>query len=554
MANLKIAYRVYLSVVAFVLLVTVAVSASAITALTLLGIQSLLLFAGLATLPVLVLVVAGIVPDVVLSNRTSALKTEIPYASMYISVMASGGLSPYRSFMRLRESRLLPRLSAEVKRIQGMVFSRGVDPVSAMEQSARIVAIREYKELLFGYASTLRSGGDALHYLVQQTEAMFKGLASKIKVMGETLSLLMESYTIVGILGTLGVYMFFVISLSVGSGTGLNLSPDTFFLFSFVALPVISIVFLYLGDMVQIGYPTANAQKIRIVVATIPFGVALVTQLAVPFFVPDFPHLPPLRQLVADARAVLGFEEGCEAALGLAIALTVASIPITVHDFYDSNREKGVFGGITSFLRDLVETRKTGLDPEKCIKTLARRDYGFFSKHLKLISLKINIGVPMRQVFEEFSGKVTNWLSQIYIHLLIDTLEVGGGNEDSLETLAEFAESTRLLEKERQGLIRPLVLVPYIGAALLTATVIMFIQFSTGLTTTGVMPVSAAELCRILLTPLIFHSYMLGLVAGKIASGRVLSGLKHGMFLVIISIIGIRFAAYMPALFTPAVV
>jgi flagellar protein FlaJ len=525
MANLKIAYRVYLSVVAFVLLLTVAAAASAITALTLLGIQSLLLFAGLAALPVLVLVVAGIVPDVVLSNRTSALKTEIPYASMYISVMASGGLSPYRSFMRLRESRLLPRLSAEVKRIQGMVFSRGVDPVSAMEQSARIVAIREYKELLFGYASTLRSGGDALHYLVQQTEAMFKGLASKIKVMGETLSLLMESYTIVGILGTLGVYMFFVISLSVGSGTGLNLSPDTFFLFSFVALPVISIVFLYLGDMVQLSYPAANAQKVRIVVATIPFGVMLVTQLAVPFFVPDFPHLPPL-----------------------------PSIPITIHDFYDSNREKGVFGGITSFLRDLVETRKTGLDPEKCIKTLARRDYGFFSKHLKLISLKINIGVPMRQVFEEFSGKVTNWLSQIYIHLLIDTLEVGGGNEDSLETLAEFAESTRLLEKERQGLIRPLVLVPYIGAALLTATVIMFIQFSTGLTTTGAMTVSAAQLCRILLTPLIFHSYMLGLVAGKIASGRVLSGLKHGMFLVIISIIGIRFAAYMPALFTPAVV
>jgi flagellar protein FlaJ len=42
-----------------------------------------------------------------------------------------------------------------------------------------------------------------------------------------------------------------------------------------------------------------------------------------------------------------------------------------------------------------------------------------------------------------------------------------------------------------------------------------------------------------LLTPLILHSYMLGLVAGKISSGRLSSGFKHSIFLVIVSILGI---------------
>jgi flagellar protein FlaJ len=201
----------------------------------------------------------------------------------------------------------------------------------------------------------------------------------------------------------------------------------------------------------------------------------------------------------------------------------------------------------------MVETRKTGLSPERCIKSLADRNYGEFSKHLKMINLRLSWGEPLSKIYEDFSHKVKNWLSQINIYLLVDAIEVGGGKEESLETLAEFAESSRTLENERKKLLRPMLFVPYIGAILLTATVILLVQFFTGSPgSSSSMTMSLSELNRTLLTPLILHSFMIGLVAGKVSSGRVSAGFKHGIFLVIASLIGIRLGAVMPGLFSAA--
>jgi len=36
--------------------------------------------------------------------------------------------------------------------------------------------------------------------------------------------------------------------------------------------------------------------------------------------------------------------------------------------------------GVTLFLRDMVEVRKSGLSPERCIEALAHRDYMGFTR------------------------------------------------------------------------------------------------------------------------------------------------------------------------------
>jgi flagellar protein FlaJ len=194
--------------------------------------------------------------------------------------------------------------------------------------------------------------------------------------------------------------------------------------------------------------------------------------------------------------------------------------------------------GITQFLRDLVETRKSGLSPERCIHALSNRDYGSFSKHLIKISMKLNWGYPLRTIYEEFRDNVKNWPALINIYLLTDTIEVGGGTEESLESLAKFAESTVRLENEKKAVLMPLTIVPYIGAALLTGTTVMFLQFFTNMGSLGVS-VAAVTLYRVLLTPLALHSWILGLVTGKIVSGRVSAGFKHSILLTLVSILGV---------------
>ena len=129
------------------------------------------------------------------------------------------------------------------------------------------------------------------------------------------------------------------------------------------------------------------------------------------------------------------------------------------------------------------------------------------------------------------------------MYLLIDTIEVGGGTEESLEALTEFAESAKSMEKERSTMLTPLLIVPYIGAALLTVTTILFLQFFSKMSAIYCVSVPYITLTEILLTPLIFHAYKLGMVTGKIISGKTSSGFKHAILLTLAALAGIWIAS-----------
>ena len=543
-ACLKIHAEVYFSIVGFLSIVSCMVPLAFLT-YTIMGfmdggaplaIQRFMYVPISALLPIVIIVFGMLLPKMFASSRMSNLQIEIPYASMYISVMVSGGLSPFESFLRMRKMDLLPNMQDEVSRIETIVMSTGVDPVTAMEQAAKAVALKDYNELLLGYASSVRTGGDTLHYLFNQTHGMFRRLTTTVRAKGESAAMLMETYTIIGILGVLGIFLIFVVGLSLPTA-GVSISEYQFFLFSFIIMPFISVLFIFAGDMSQFNYPISNWKPYYVFAAMIPLGLGLGSQIVMPAFSPDFLVFPPLFDFVVWLRKLFNFAEGTEASLGLTMTLIFVSIPVYISDHLTAGRSSSLMDGITQFLRDLVEVRKSGLSPEKSIDALSTREYRGFSRYLQDISTKINWGYPLRQIYQEFAAKVKNWIALVNLYLLIDTIEVGGGTEKSIESLAEFSESTKQLEAEKRAVLLPLLIVPYIGAALLTGTTVMFLGFFTG-SDLGVS-VPQAMLLKTLLTPLSLHSFTLGLVTGKIVSGRVSAGFKHSILLSLVSLGGI---------------
>jgi flagellar protein FlaJ len=501
-----------------------------------LGISPIVLVPVSFGLPLIIIIGSTLLPGTVSSNRMSSLQIEIPYASMYVSVMVSGGLSPFESFLRMRHMSLLPSMKQEIDRLETIVMSTGADPVTAMEQAAKTMDLKDYKELLLGYASSVRTGGDTLHYLFNQTQNMFRNLAIQVKAKGETAAMLMEAYTIIGILGVLGIFLVFVVGMSLPTA-GASVSPEQFFLFSFVVMPLMSGLFLFAGDMTQFNYPVSNWKPYYVFFGMLPFGGVLATQIVLPFFSESFLRVPALMDFIIWVRVSLGFAEGTEAAIGVVFTLVFVALPCWIADYYSAGRDGNLQDGITSFLRDLVEVRKSGMSPEKSIAALASRDYKGFSRYLKDISTKINWGYPIRQVYDEFASKVNNWLALVNIYLLLDTIEVGGGTVDSIESLAEFSESSKQLEAEKRAVLMPLVIVPYIGAALLTGTTVMFLGFFGG-SDLGIS-IQQVMLYRTLLTPISIHCFTLELVTGKIVSGKFSSGFKHAIILSLVALGGI---------------
>ena len=539
---MKIHSEVYFSLVGFLTIISCSIPL-AVSILYLVGVMNgtpfpfnLVVLPLTFLLPFIVVFSGFLLPKTFSSSRMSNLQIEIPYASMYISVMVSGGLSPFESFLRMRHMNLLPNMQDEVSRIQTIVMSTGLDPVTAMEQAAKAVHLKDYNELLLGYASSVRTGGDTLHYLFNQTHNMFRKLTTQVKAKGESAAMLMEAYTIIGILGVLGIFLVFVVGLSLPTA-GVSISPYQFFLFSFVIMPFISIVFIYAGDSVQFNYPISNWKPYYVFIGMVPIGVVLASQFALPFFDDKYLFVPLLADLIVWIGNKLNFGVGTEPAIGVALTLILISIPVYLSDFNTAGRDNKLMDGITQFLRDLVEVRKSGLSPEKSIEALSVRDYKSFSRHLKDISTKINWGYPLRQIYNEFAANVKNWLALVNIYLLIDTIEVGGGSEKSIESLAEFSESAKQLELEKRAVLMPLLIVPFIGAALLTGTTVMFLGFFTGSNLGISVPVE--HLYQTLLTPLAIHSFTLGLVTGKIVSGRVSAGFKWAIILSLVSLGGI---------------
>ncbi|RLI17105.1 hypothetical protein DRO44_04300 [Candidatus Bathyarchaeota archaeon] len=225
--------------------------------------------------------------------------------------------------------------------------------------------------------------------------------------------------------------------------------------------------------------------------------------------------------------------------VAVTIALFVATAPAAVVHSRISKKKASIEMGINSFLRDLTEVRKTGLSPEKCIESLSNRDYGEFSKELRKISSEISWGVPLRKVIMDFVKRVRSWMTQIIMFLLVETIDVGGGTIAMVESLARFNNLTHEVEKEKKMAVRPYILMPYFAAILLVATTTMIIGFTAG--TLGVAETTQTQdlspMIMTFTTSCIFHSYLIGLVAGKISEESVAAGFKHASLLVIIAVL-----------------
>jgi len=491
--------------------------------------------------PLLVIPIGSLLPKIRAHDRAAKLDIEVPFAGTYITTMATGGLSPYDSLRRLSHSELMPNLAKSVRDIEVDVEIKGLDPVTAMEKSAQNLPSKEYRDLLLGYASALRTGGDVVHYLLMRTETMFNDLANKVRNFGDRAAALMESYIALSILVTLSLTIIFMVSIVFSSFWSGGFTPETFLLYGYLGVPIIAIAFIYLADSNQIQEPVNEWGPYKVLAATSPIMIFLLLTMFTPFAMSGLglPFSKPFEEFIISLRTLIGLQKGYEAAIGLSIALLVWTIPAAYAHNYYSKRGKNIEHDITNFLRDLTEARKTGASPEKCFENLAGRNYGAFTNHLSMASRQIRWGEPFKVIYETFRAKIKSWMGLINMYVLVDAIEVGGGTPESLETLTGFSEKLSSIEKERKAMLKPLVLMPYVGTAILLFSNIIFLGFMGSmmgsLSSGQSMPYT--DLIILIVPPLILQSFLTGMVAGKISTGQASSGFKHGVFLVIIGLV-----------------
>ena len=213
--------------------------------------------------------------------------------------------------------------------------------------------------------------------------------------------------------------------------------------------------------------------------------------------------------------------------------------------------QKSMENELPSYLRDVAESRKAGLSPEKCIIYASERLRDpVFHKVVKTFANQLEWGVPLRKIYSNLASSIKSWSALMHFRILIEAIDSGGGYTTSLEILAQSSESASNTEQEKRSMISPYVFIAFMVTALTSLTTLMIAQtfqdVNEGIfeapegaapapvVATDQGPLSSNQMFAIGIAA---QSWMTGFLVGKISSGSFGTGFKHGIILLSISVI-----------------
>ena len=475
---------------------------------------------------------------------------ELPFAFMLITLMASCGVSPYESFKRLRHIELLPFVKKESEEVVRQVEVLNKDPLTAMLHTADQTKSETYGDFLRGYVSTVKSGGSVTSYLKSKLRSIFEVRAVAAIRSIERLETLVESYMVM-LLVLLCVYILVAVmssaTFATTIGMGISGGPIMVYLILFVAMPSVSMFFMFVAQILRKG--TLMDLK-SIYFKALPFVVVSGGLLAALVLVPDVltaltnvtlslqsalnAALPSLRMQTLVGNTVPLFVTVCLVFVSLVPTLTYKSIVGINMKAEDS---------MPSFLRDVSETRKTGMSPEKSIvHSAGRKGYGSFSKILERIVNQIEWGVSLRKIYSDLQDWLKSWPVLTNFLILIETIEVGGGSPEALELLAGYSERIRDIEKSKRDMLRPYVVLPFIWTVLMALTFsftfYVVTQLPTGFPGGSEFPLVKGQIA-LFSCAIIFHSWVSGFFIGKVTQGNFAAGFKYSLLLAVVAFVSL---------------
>lgn len=454
-------------------------------------------------------------PKISQSSRAAALENELPFMVGYMEVLAGGGVSPAATLRRIAKmDKLLPASSKEAKLVLVDTDVFGVDPITALEKAADYNPNKTFREFLYGYTTVLKTGGDAQTYVNSKLKEIMDARSQKIRKTSDTIGTLAEAYiTVTAVLG-ISLFTLYQVQAIVSHN---NAGITSLLMFSFILVPILSAVFVWLLDGLGTKQPYTDYRPYKVFAVFAPIGAAL-------FLVP----LPVNMVMKAS------------------IALLTAVIVPSIFAIRYSRERFGLEAKLPDFIRDVAESRKIGLSPEASIETLGVKSYGRLSKPVKKMGAQLSWGISLTKVVTTFIANVNSWLTKVVGSLMLEVVDVGGGTVRSFSEMADFTRKINDLEAEKRSTLRPYIFVTYMAGIMIVMTTFLMVYF---LEQTSLAPGSVAVVTvssgtvDLLLVSALFESFVVGLVAGKMGEGALSDGFKHSMILVLISVITIYVAA-----------
>ncbi len=194
------------------------------------------------------LIVGGFVylyPSFVISEKKDKIENSLAFVSIYMSTLSKSGFEPQKIFGLLSKFKDYPAAAEESRKIDHEVNKLGMDLRTSLDRAIARSPSPEWTEFLAGIKNSIEVGGDLNKYLDEKAKGFVHEYKRKLQSFGKTLTLLMNLYITIIIVGTI---FFIVVSSLMGAVGGISISTIKAFhyLTVFAGLPLITTALILL--------------------------------------------------------------------------------------------------------------------------------------------------------------------------------------------------------------------------------------------------------------------------------------------------------------------
>jgi len=444
------------------------------------------------------------------------IDSELPFFMTIVTLLATSGFGPYTIFQKIKDMELLPNVRIESIKIIKKIDILGQDPLIVMAETKEKAS--EFGEFLSGWVSAIQSGGDVVSYLTTKMNNAFEVYEAQQKELATKVQTVIETYMTMQIV-VLAIYIIVTATSTDGVGTAPDPNDLDPLYMVIVMPPAVTILFLVIANKITASKIKELDWK-KILMFGMPgiLGAVAIIMLNV---LPDYNLFILGGGLIAAAMwPAINFKKKYRFALDAESATSV-------------------------IMRDVAESRKAGLGPEKCvIQATKRKDFGLFNYVANGIANKLQWGMTLDDIFKFIKRETTNFQILINFKVLFEIISAGGGNVKTLSSLAHVAEKMKTIEKTKREMLQPYVMVGFMLIGITGFTTLLVIESLTSLGAqlepdaekSAALELMAQSRFELLGIAILIQSWIAGLFLGKLTTGSFSGGFMYSVLLVAITI------------------
>ncbi|MCE4608754.1 MAG: type II secretion system F family protein, partial [Desulfurococcales archaeon] len=157
----------------------------------------------LMLVPIFVLAGVLVYPAAKREERKNNVETELPFFAAYLTTMARAGVSIANVVERVSTLKIFKAIREEASMILRDMRLLGKSPLDAIEENALFHPSPLYRDFMLGYVTSVKTGGDVLHYLEIRTQDIFNNRMNQMKLIAERMSMFTEIYVTLAVIMTL---------------------------------------------------------------------------------------------------------------------------------------------------------------------------------------------------------------------------------------------------------------------------------------------------------------------------------------------------------------